>query len=104
VVEDVITSGKSIREGGIDIARALALDVVAAATLCNRGKTSADLSISGPIHSLLDIAWPSWAATEAEPCRPCVERIPFDTEVGHAQEYLDGLAKENLLEPWMQGS
>lgn len=88
-VEDVITTGLSIREGAIDIARSLKLDVVAAATLCNRGQTSEDIGANGPIHALLDIAWPSWAATEEDPCLLCQQDVLINTDVGHGQEFLD---------------
>lgn len=100
-VEDVITTGKSIRDGAIDLARALDLNVVAAAALCNRGKTAADLGITGPIYSLLDIAWPSWEATQEDPCPLCEQGVPINTDVGHGKQYLEQLRGAHRIEGGM---
>jgi orotate phosphoribosyltransferase len=97
-VEDVITTGLSMKDGAVDIALSFGLDVVAAATLCNRGKAPADIGITGPIYALLDIAWPSWAATDEEPCLPCAQGVPMDTDVGHGQAFLDQLNQRSIDE------
>ncbi len=84
-VEDVITTGGSIIDGAIAIAKAQSLNIVAAATLCNRGKTAADLGIPGPIYSLLEPDWPAYTAHQ---CPLCADDVPVNTEVGHGADFM----------------
>jgi orotate phosphoribosyltransferase len=103
-VEDVITSGLSMREGAIEVASSVGLNMIAGATLCKRGKTPEEVGMNGPIHALLDIAWPSWAATEEDPCPLCRDQVAFNTDVGHAKDYLEELTSQGRLLPWMTGN
>lgn len=100
VVVDVFTTGGSAKSA-VKLACAGGLDVVAAAGICHRGRATAE-SVGVPkLISLVSFNWPSWAATEDDPCPCCLDNVRFDTDVGHAKDYLEKLDKQGRLELWM---
>ena len=64
IVEDIVTTGLSIRET-VDCMRALGADVVAAACIVDRSGGKADVGV--PLIALADYEVPSYAADEVPP-------------------------------------
>jgi orotate phosphoribosyltransferase len=84
VVEDVLTTGGSVREA-VGAVRAAGGEVVAAAALCNRGGiTAADLDVPA-FAALLELSLESW---EAAACPLCRDGVPVNTDVGKGREFL----------------
>ena len=78
VVEDVITTGGSIKKV-IDIAKQMQATLVGVGAICNRGGISAvDLDIP-QIYSLINIKLDAW---DKEACELCQKHIPINTSVG----------------------
>ena len=66
VVEDVVTTGGSVREVA-DLVRAAGGQVVGAAVVVDRSAGKADLGC--PLYSLLSIEVTSWEATDCPICK-----------------------------------
>lgn len=84
VVEDVISTGKSVREviEGTRLARGI---VVGVAVLVNRGGVAKEVLEVPKLVSLVDIPMEAWLEEE---CPLCRDEIPIDEGVGHGREYL----------------
>lgn len=79
VVEDVITTGRSLRKV-VQVARHVGGIVIGAGILCNRGGvTSGDLDVSW-LDALVNVPMEAWAP---ENCPLCKEGVPINTDVGH---------------------
>jgi len=85
IVEDVITTGGSVRKV-VDIVAALKSQIVGIAALCNRGGLRAESFTGVPeLYSLAQIDLSSW--TEGE-CPLCQKNVPINTDVGKGREFL----------------
>lgn len=84
VVEDIITTGGSVRKV-IEAVRKTGGEVVAVAALCNRGNLTAEALGVPELYSLLDLDFQSW---EEADCPLCREGVPVNTEVGKGCEFL----------------
>jgi len=84
VVEDILTTGGSVRQA-VAAVRAVGGDVVGVAALCDRGGiTAADLDVPALI-SLIDVSLDSWDAAE---CPLCRDGVPINSDVGKGREFL----------------
>lgn len=79
VVEDVLTTGGSVKRV-VEAVRSVGGKVVGVAALCNRGGvTKADLGDVPHLEALVNLRLDSW---EASACPLCARKIPINTEVG----------------------
>ena len=84
IVEDILTTGGSVREVVSAVCRCGG-DPVAVAALCKRGAVTADtLGITGKLLSLTSIDLSSW---DEQAC-PLSRRCPINTDVGQGREFL----------------
>jgi orotate phosphoribosyltransferase len=72
VIEDVLTTGGSTRET-MQVARASGAQVVGAASIVNRGTSSAHSDFAVPYHALLTIGLPTY---EPDACPLCAQGLP----------------------------
>lgn len=88
VVEDVVNTGKSIKEVVEEVQRAGGT-IVQAVSIFNRGGTDADVSklLSVPYQSLIQLPLESWSEAEMP---EWLRAVPVSVEYGHGSEYLDG--------------
>jgi orotate phosphoribosyltransferase len=84
VVEDVLSTGGSVRETVRAVERAGGR-VVGVAALCNRGGVRAEDVGAPMLVSLLELRLDSWAA---EDCPLCRAGVPVNTDVGKGREFL----------------
>ncbi|MBI5630876.1 MAG: phosphoribosyltransferase [Elusimicrobia bacterium] len=85
VVEDVLTTGGSVRKV-VDGARALGAVIIGVAALCNRGGVLArDLGEVPRLEALINISLESW---EERDCPLCAKGEPVNTGVGKGREFL----------------
>jgi orotate phosphoribosyltransferase len=85
VVEDVLTTGESVRKV-VRAVRDAGGDVVAVAALCNRGEVTAnDLARVPEFFSLVNIPLD---ATEETECPLCARGVPVNIDVGKGREFL----------------
>ncbi len=90
VVEDVLTTGSSVKEV-IEAVRAVYGNVIGLGALVNRGGvTSKDVDVPKLI-SLVNLEMNTY--NEAD-CPLCAQSVPINIEVGHGKEYLD---KKNAI-------
>lgn len=90
VVEDLVTTGRSLRKV-IGAARLVGAEVAAAIAVCNRGQVTGEMVGEPPsFTSLLTVHLEQWPA---EKCDLCKRGIPINTDVGHGKEYLAAQAK-----------
>ncbi len=83
VVEDVLTTGGSLRETTAAVRRAGG-QLVGAAALVNRGSVTAD-DVEAPfLESLLDITAESW---EAAACPMCAAGLPVNRQIGKGMNF-----------------
>lgn len=83
-VEDILTTGTSLRDV-VRAATAAGGQVIAAAALCNRGGVTAAHVHSPRLTCLLDVPLRSWAPGE---CPLCQRGVPVRTDVGKGREFL----------------
>ena len=84
IVEDVITTGGSVRNC-IEAVQAAGGIPIGISALCNRGKISAnDLGIQ-KLESLVELDFQSW---EADECPLCQKKVPINTNVGKGKDFL----------------
>lgn len=86
VVEDVMTTGKSVREVIMAVQRAGGeMEIKGVGVLWNRGNvTAGDLWVDKLI-SLCDVRFDSWPEEE---CSLCKQGIPIDIDVGHGANFV----------------
>ena len=88
VVEDVVTTGKSVKKV-VDLVRRYGGEVIGVGILCNRGAVMPqDIGVE-ETDTLLNLDLPSWIPEE---CIPCRGGVSIDTRVGHGKKYLEGKA------------
>jgi len=84
VVEDIITTGGSVKRVIAEVRR-VSGSIVGVAALCNRGGVTArDLGVQD-LFSLANVKLDAW--DEAE-CKLCAQGIPVNTDVGKGREFL----------------
>lgn len=94
VVEDVLTTGKSVRRV-VEAARACGADVRAVSALVNRGRVSREAVGDVPVFNcLLSVDIPSYSEGE---CPFCKQDVPVNTDVGKGKEYLAKLSGIHTL-------
>lgn len=88
IVEDVVNTGKSIREV-VDEVRRAGGTIVQAVSIFNRGNTDAGVAefLTVPYQSLIQLPLESWGEGEVP---DWLRAIPVNTEYGHGSQYLDG--------------
>jgi orotate phosphoribosyltransferase len=85
VVEDVLTTGQSVRKV-VQAVRAEGGQVVAVAALCNRGAVRAsDLADVPELFALVEVQLDTW---DAEQCPLCGRGVPVNTDVGKGRAFL----------------
>ncbi|MBM4396296.1 MAG: orotate phosphoribosyltransferase [Deltaproteobacteria bacterium] len=84
VVEDVLTTGGSLRDA-VAAVRAAGGEVVGAAALVNRGGVTAEQVGAPVLHSLATIDLDSW---DEAACPLCRDGVPVETRVGKGAEFL----------------
>jgi len=84
VVEDVITTGGSVRKV-IDLIRVIGGEVMGVAVIWNRGDVTAeDLGVD-ELFCLVNRQLPTYPEDD---CPLCAEGVPISTNVGHGAEFL----------------
>jgi len=79
VVEDILTTGSSVRKV-VEAARKIPCDIVGVSALCNRGKvTPKELGDIPALHSVFSIELESW---EPKDCPLCEKKVPINTRLG----------------------
>lgn len=85
VVEDLVTTGSSVRKV-VGAARLTGAAIVGAVALCNRGEVTKTAVGDPPeFSSLVNVHLEQWPA---ETCELCKRGIPVSTELGHGKEFL----------------
>lgn len=85
VVEDVLTTGGSVRKV-VEAVRANGGEVVGVGALCNRGGvTKHDLGDVPQLAALLNVRLDAW---DAAACPLCARGVPINTAVGKGREFL----------------
>ncbi len=85
VVEDVLTTGGSVRKV-VEAVRQCGGRVVGVSVLCNRGNVTAhDVGDVPHLHSLVNFSLESWPEEE---CPLCASGVPINTTVGKGAEFL----------------
>lgn len=85
VVEDVLTTGGSVRKV-VEAVRRHGGNVVGVGALCNRGGVTAhDVGDVPRLDALVNISLESW---DAESCPLCAKKVPINTAVGKGAEFL----------------
>lgn len=86
VVEDVLTTGGSLK-AAIEAVRGVGGLVVGAGALCNRGGvTAAQIGAPPEFHALINLQLDSWEEGE---CPLCRDGVPINTDVGKGREFLE---------------
>ncbi len=85
VVDDVVSSGHSIRQT-VDAVRSAGGEVTAAAALVHRGNVDAQGMGVDDFVYLLEVDIPQWPAAE---CPLCARHVPINTRHAHGQDFLD---------------
>jgi orotate phosphoribosyltransferase len=95
VVDDILTTGWSVR-GAVEAVKALGGNVVGVAALWNRGGVSAyDV---GGVHDLFSVVDERLEDWDEEPCSPCKEGVPINTDVGYGKDYLERKRAKHSLQ------
>lgn len=84
VVEDIMTTGSSLRATA-DAVRRVGGYVVGAAALCNRGKVTAEMLGVPRLVSLVEMDFETWPT---EGCELCRAGQPINVDVGHGGSYV----------------
>jgi orotate phosphoribosyltransferase len=84
IVEDVLTTGGSVRQV-VELIRAHGGNILGISALCNRGNVQPE-DVSGvPIHALIDITLQTYSEEE---CPFCKQQIPINTKLGKGKAFL----------------
>lgn len=85
VVDDVVSSGHSIRQTA-EAVRLAGGEVVGAAALVHRGNVDAQGMNVNDFVYLLEVDIPQWPAAD---CPLCAQHVPVNTHHAHGQDFLD---------------
>jgi orotate phosphoribosyltransferase len=91
VVEDVLTTGGSIRKV-IEVARRAGGHVIGVSTLCNRGSVTAESLDVPELRALVNLSWQTWNRKD---CPLCRRDVPINTDVGKGRQFLAQLADDD---------
>jgi orotate phosphoribosyltransferase len=86
MIEDVLTTGASIRDAIIPVRQAGGI-IIGVAALCNRSPwevTAESLGVS-ELHALLNIKLESWMASYDDPCPLCASGVPINVNLGYGE-------------------
>ena len=86
VVEDVLTTGGSVRKV-LELVRNTGGEVVAVAVIVNRGGVTAENLGVDTLNSLIEIQMPTYNSDE---CPKCARGAPIDTQVGAGKNLANG--------------
>lgn len=84
LVEDILTTGSSIRSTA-DAVRKTGGDVVGVAAICNRGGCTAESLGVPKLVSLVEMDLGTWSRDE---CPQCRNGVPINTSIGHGVEFV----------------
>ncbi len=84
VVEDVLTTGGSVRKV-VEAVQALPAHIIGVAALCNRGQVTAQACGVNELFALAEVRMQSW---DEEECPLCQKHVPINLQVGKGREYL----------------
>ncbi|MGQ9925290.1 MAG: phosphoribosyltransferase family protein [Chloroflexaceae bacterium] len=84
VVEDVLTTGGSVRQV-VEAVRAAGGDVIGVGALCNRGGVTARTVAAPELFALTEVPLESYAP---EDCPLCAAGVPINTRVGKGAAYV----------------
>ncbi len=98
IVEDIITTGKTIRLM-LDLVQRLGGTVVGVGLLWNRSQENLDLEV--PLYTLVTRSLPVF---NPEICKLCQERTRIDVRVGHGREFLTEYGEDPAGWPANKGS
>ncbi|GAC1346793.1 MAG: phosphoribosyltransferase family protein [Ktedonobacteraceae bacterium] len=84
VVEDVLTTGSSVRQV-IELLRSHDGNVVGLSALCNRGNVQSQDVGNVPLSTLIDITLETFSVQE---CPFCRQGLPVNTELGKGKAFL----------------
>jgi orotate phosphoribosyltransferase len=85
VVEDVLTTGGSVRKV-VEACRNSGAHVLGVGALCNRGDVQAkDIGSVPVLHSLVEVNLSAW---DEASCPLCERKVPVNTGVGKGREFL----------------
>jgi orotate phosphoribosyltransferase len=85
LIEDVLTSGKSVASCVTEI-REAGGDVTAVLAICNRGGVTAKKLKVPLLESFINIKLDDWAEDD---CPMCKNDIPVNEELGHGKDFMD---------------
>lgn len=84
VVEDIITTGSSVR-GTVEAVRRIGGTVLGVAALCNRGTSTAESLGVPKLNQLVTMDLETW---DAEVCQLCAAGTPINTDLKHGAEFV----------------
>ena len=85
VVEDVLTTGGSVKKV-VDAARQAGALVVGVGALCNRGGLTAQTLGVARLEALVSVKLDAWDAAD---CQLCARNVPINASVGKGREFLE---------------
>ena len=87
VVEDVLTSGGSVKKV-VTLVSDCGGQIVSVGALVNRGEVNA-IDVGSPhLYSLVELFIPSWTEEECQASQMCHRGVPINTTIGHGAKYL----------------
>ena len=89
IVDDVVNTGFSILSNRDAVSKAGG-DVVAIASLINRGNLDTSMIGVDEFIFLLEYDIPVWPASE---CKLCLKGVPINTDYGHGREFLNAKSR-----------
>jgi orotate phosphoribosyltransferase len=84
IVEDVLTTGGSVRQV-VDLVRRHCGNVIGVSALCNRGNVQPTDVGDVPIHTLIALSLQTYSEIE---CPFCQQNVPINTELGKGRAFL----------------
>lgn len=84
VVEDILTTGGSVRKVATLVSGAGGI-VVGAGAICNRGGVTAEMAWVTELFALADVSMAMW---EAETCPLCKQLVPMNVQLGKGRQWL----------------
>lgn len=96
VVEDIITTGGSVR-GTVEAVRRAGGEVVGVAAICNRGENITAETLGVPqFVSLVEMHFETWSS---EACPLCKQGVAINTELGHGKAFVAKYGQPRIPAP-----
>lgn len=86
VVEDVLTTGGSVRKV-VDLVKAAGANVLRVAAIVNRGGVTSEM-VGAKLHALLTLDLPTWTEQRCALEGPCSRGEPIRTDLGKGAQFL----------------